>query len=596
MENIIKQWKEMLDEFSSCVEKSVEEVRQCKASVQAMKPDIVNRQMVGKYIRDDNRIIISAPEIIIGNVDKDGILWGDGSEATVTIKGNDVSLHGVSNQVNNGIGSITCKASKISNIAVDPGIDGNEDVVCNASTIINQAQSISLATSQYPDLFPSYRMNGPGTGIYLHSDTIIDIDASSSSKGLKKNVEDEISQLKKQKTELKKEADGTKKSMKSTFEEVEKIIKECEEQSNVLEDIRCNIGTFDDIRIAFEEKTASLASTLRTYMMQLSLLAETCRKITALDKIKGSIPSESDLKQKTTNTSVAINGEMINLSCIDGDNNIRTNKESHIDLNAQKINIRSQEHNDALLKDGAINLNAQQMNISTADTKYKDPKKRDSGDIVATGDIHITSKTMTVEGTDCEFTEKETKEKALSAEGRLNIRFTSTNINATDTKGKATGNISLNAKDIEIKSFDVKEKERTDDKIAAGSSLLITAEKVYAGSKDKNNKTKQFQVVAENTGVFGDSVAEVQQGDGKAILQLSGGNAAIAGSKSGTYGETTVNGKTTFNGDVTAPKVSAKNLEASSSFKSTNISDGIAVPAPPSTSKLSAKLKTEEKK
>lgn len=126
--------------------------------------------------------------------------------------------------------------------------------------------------------------------------------------------------------------------------------------------------------------------------------------------------------------------------------------------------------------------------------------------------------------------------------------------------------------------------------------MLITAEKVYAGSKDKNNKTKQFQVVAENTGVFGDSVAEVQQGDGKAILQLSGGNAAIAGSKSGIYGETTVNGKTTFNGDVTAPKVSAKNLEASSSFKSTNISDGIAVPAPPSTSKLSAKLKTEEKK
>ena len=47
---------------------------------------------------------------------------------------------------------------------------------------------------------------------------------------------------------------------------------------------------------------------------------------------------------------------------------------------------------------------------------------------------------------------------------------------------------------------------------------------------------------------------------------------------------------------IKAPKASIDNVEAKSSFKSPNISDGIAIPAPPSAAKLSAKLKTEEKK
>ena len=81
-----------------------------------------------------------------------------------------------------------------------------------------------------------------------------------------------------------------------------------------------------------------------------------------------------------------------------------------------------------------------------------------------------------------------------------------------------------------------------------------------------------------------------------AILQLSGGNASLSGSKTTLYGETTSEGKTTFKSDVTAGTVNMKNLKVDSSFKTPYTTEGISVPGAPSTAKLSAKLKEEEMK
>ena len=65
----------------------------------------------------------------------------------------------------------------------------------------------------------------------------------------------------------------------------------------------------------------------------------------------------------------------------------------------------------------------------------------------------------------------------------------------------------------------------------------------------------------------------------------------MSASETKVYGATTVNGKTEFKADVQAPKITADNLEANTSFKSSNISDGIPIPGAPSTASLSAKLK-----
>ena len=140
--------------------------------------------------------------------------------------------------------------------------------------------------------------------------------------------------------------------------------------------------------------------------------------------------------------------------------------------------------------------------------------------------------------------------------------------------------------------MDIDKDSKDDKQLAAGSTMLLVSEKMYAGAKDDKNKSKQVQLSSEKVGVFAKTTAELQQE--KATVQLDGGNVSIGGGKTNVFGETTVNGKTAFKADVTAPKAAIDNVEAKSSFKSPNISDGMAVPGAPSSASLSQKLKAED--
>ena len=245
-----------------------------------------------------------------------------------------------------------------------------------------------------------------------------------------------------------------------------------------------------------------------------------------------------------------------------------------------------------LKEKGNIILNAKTIGLSTANTKMQDDGK--NGNVTTEGDVYINSKNVVVTAIDYEIKDTKPKEKALTKDGQLFVRIEKTNLSATDTEGKATGSVTVNSKAIELKSMDVNKEKRTDDKLAAGSSMLLLSEKMYAGAKDKDHKSKKLQAISEEMGLFADKTLEAQQGDAKAVLQLSEGDAAISGSKMQVFGETTLNGKTEVKNELKAPKATIDNLEAKTSFKSTNISDGIAVPGAPSTAKLNAKLKTED--
>ena len=142
--------------------------------------------------------------------------------------------------------------------------------------------------------------------------------------------------------------------------------------------------------------------------------------------------------------------------------------------------------------------------------------------------------------------------------------------------------------------MDVDKEKRTDKSLAKDSTMLLLAEKMFVGAKDKDNKSKKLQAVSEEIGLFADKTFEAQQDEGKALVQLEGGNTSIGGSKTQLYGATTINAKTEIKDELKAPKATIDNVEAKTSFKSSNISDGIPVPAPPSSANLSAKLKTED--
>ena len=90
--------------------------------------------------------------------------------------------------------------------------------------------------------------------------------------------------------------------------------------------------------------------------------------------------------------------------------------------------------------------------------------------------------------------------------------------------------------------------------------------------------------------------AEVQQGEAKAVVTLDGGNLTVGASANEINGDTTIKGKADIKGETTAPSGNFKALEAGSSFKSPNISDGMAAPAAGSAGKPSAKLQEEEAK
>ena len=127
-----EKWQSELEELQKNVKKDLDEIKRCKIEVQSMKNNLTDtlgelKELThGKFIRDDNRIILSAPEIIIGNVDKDGVLYNMPSH--IVVRGNDVNLEasGLGGLLG---GSVTTRASQIRHIAEDPGKDGTEHAV-----------------------------------------------------------------------------------------------------------------------------------------------------------------------------------------------------------------------------------------------------------------------------------------------------------------------------------------------------------------------------------------------------------------------------------------------------------------------------------
>lgn len=593
MESILNDWKKTLDDLKSSIDKSLEEVRECKTAVQRMKPDFVNERRKGRFVRDDARLILSAPEIIIGDVDADGNLLSGASMAKVCIRGNDVSLEGISAS-GAGVGQIQSRAAIIRQIAVDPGIDGREAAVLGTSEITSQARSVSIISSSDKEVFVPGSVKSLRTGVMIHSDSGITIDSSVASETKKKDVDTAVKSLESTKKKLESSVSATKKSIDSLFKEVEKVMEDADGIEKSDDGYNSNAMFLDDLRKQLDEVASALGSTLETYFSELSSLAETCREINALKKIKDGIKSGDDYKKKSTGAAVSINGESVRISSRDGDGNIRTNDSAVVSVNARTVLVKSMGE-DALIDKSSILLRSKKVGISTEDVKLKDPKNGTKGDRLAVGDVEIISKNVNIRAVDNEFDGKNPlKEKALTKDSKLSVRMENLEISATDTEGKATGKVTVNAKDITAKAMDVKKDDRSDDKLASGGTLLLTAEKLFAGSKDGNNKTKELQIAADKTGIFGDTTAEIQQA--KAVVQLDGGNLSMSGGKTQVFGETTVNGKTAFKADVTAPKATIDNLEAKTSFKSTNISDGIPVPGAPSTASLSAKLKVQEKK
>ena len=658
MDYIFEDWEKKLSSFESSVEKDLAEIRKCKAEMQQMKLDVVAELQKGRYVRDTQRLVLSAPEIIIGNVDRSGALFAGGSK--VIVRGTQVGVEGAGEG-----GCLELRAPSIREIAEDPGTDGREHVVGSLSEVVSQARNIIIQSDDASGVFSAPTVPTGGSGVRIHADKTIDVHAAMTAESREERLSGLISETEKQKNFLKEQASAHKKSFTDLKKEMQDLIEKRDKLAKDYDNVRTNYREIKGVSEEIEALSMSITEETYAYAEILSLLAETSRRLKCFKDEKSKIKKGDDFKKKPTGAAVNISGENINLLSVDGENNLRDNEDAGVLIDANRVGICSVDKDGALNKEGKVTVVAKNIEMATAgaadvksndegelekgtytaegdfkltsknitieavdyevaDKKYKekqltsdskiklraktievstegsanvevdDKGKLTKANYTSEGDIIVRSKTLTVESTDNDIENGEAKEKALTAGGKVAIRAEKMGLSATDTEGKATGSVSINAKAVSVKSMDVEKEKRTDDKLAAGSTMTIVAEKMYVGAKSKDVKSKKVQVMSEEIGAFADKTLEIQQDDGKALVQLSGGNASLGGSKTQVYGETTINAKTEVKDEIKAPKATIDNLEAKTSFKSQNISDGIAVPGAPASGSLSAKLKTED--
>ena len=602
MENLaepFEQWHEKLENLHKSVEKELEEIRLCKAEAQTMKNNLsevlsgVSQFSQGQYIRDDHRLILSAPEIVIGNVDKDGVLLKEPSK--IVIRGNDVFLEATGVGETCG-GRIVGRASSIQSIAEDPGRDGVEHTVLPTSEIVSHAKSIVMLSEDTESLFalpdkPSIN------GIELKSETGVSISATKSNKNKKELLKSRAEALENQKKDIESLVKSNKQCVKDGIAQLKKLVNSDEDLLKDSITVRTSYQDLQELYANFASQSSSLYANMANYFASLSSLAEINRQISALEDMEKEVDdAKSSFKEKSTDTFISMQSESIGALSVDGDGNYRENPEAGVSITARNISMSSTLADESLQKDGSISLAAQSVDISTITPKVErnDKGEISKGDYPACGDVRIASKNITLESVDYEWKDKKQTEKALTKDGTLSLRMENIDISATDSEGKATGKVLVNAKKVEVKSVDVDKEKRTEKSLSAGSSMLLLSEKMFMGSRDSKTRSKQMQMVSDNTIMLADTTLELQQD--KAVVQLSGGNAAVSGSSLDLYGKTTLQSDVTAKGAIKGEDLEVKNMEVKSSFKSPCTSEGVSVPGAPASGKLTAKLKEEELK
>lgn len=618
--------------FESSVEKDLKEIRKCKADIQQMRNEIQREKQGNYFVRDAQRIILSAPEIILGNVDPDGVLY-DGAASKIVLRGTDVDLEASGNG-----GRVETRAASIRQIAEDPGSDGHEHVVGVLSEVVSQARQIVIQSDDATGAFSALPSSG-GSGVCIHTDSQIEISATQTAESREKQLENRIKELETRKSQLKEQAADHKESFGDLIKEIEELMQKREELVKDDNAIRTKYNEMEEANAELELVTESLGEEARSYSAILAMLSETNRLLKCFKDEKSKIKKGDDFKKNATGCAVSILGERIGLASVDGEGNLRDTDGSGIAMTANRVSIAAIEADGKLKEKGQVRIQAKNVEVTTAGTadatydkgeltkatyeaegdftlksknitiesvdyEVADKKRKekqltadskiklraktievstessanvevdDEGKLTkanykAEGDIIVRSKTLTVASTDNDLENDETKEKALTAGGTITIRAEKMDLAATDTEGKATGSVSINAKDVSLKSMDTDKESHDDKALAAGGTMLIVSETMNVGAKSKDMKSKKVETMSEEISVAADKTLEHSQGDGKASVKLADGKATVEASK------TQIGCDTEVKGEVKAPKATIDKVQVNQSFKSPNITDGM---------------------
>lgn len=591
MANILDDLKAALSSFESSVKSDLEEIRSQKLEVLRLKNEITDTANGVNYVRNDGTVIISAPNIIIGNVDKQGNLLGQGGGSRVVIRANSVAVEGVGSDIVGG--SIVQRAASIRSIAVDPGVDGMENVVCDRSEIVCQAKGIALQADNDEAAFVSSA--GTSLGISLLTDTAIQLNATPACKSKMAVIDQEMTTIDSQAGNLNSQMRSVKNDVEKAIADITRLIDQQTELNDSEEHLRSSQPDLSEMHDQYVVLEQQLLDAVSHHIRLIAQLAELNRRKDALKLIKQELSdNSSQFKKASTGSFIAMNSEVVGIRSVDGDGNLRDNPEAGLYVKSPHIGLYSTDRKGQLVEGGSVSVNAQSVGISTASAKLD--AKQEKGDIDAIGDVTIISRTLNVQAIDRKMENKKIEEKALTKDGKITFRAENITAEAADTEGKSTGRIQLNAHDIRVASMNLDKEQRTFKELAADSQMVLTADNMFVGSSSNDSAATLVQVAADKVAVMAATTAEMQQGDGKAVVTLDSGNLTAGSGKNQLSGDTTIAGKAEIKGETTAPSGKFDSLDAAKSFTSPNISDGMAMPSPASPAKPSAKLKQQEAK
>ena len=615
----------------------LQNIRELKQEVYNLKVDTFNNSQ-GTLIRDDHRIVLSAPEIVIGDVNLGGQL-NPASQSTIIIRGNNVAVQGVGDN-----GEVKVQAPAIQQIAENAGIDGNEHIIGDFSKVVTQAQDITIEsdTVSKGGAFPTADVI-TGGGIRFNADHAVEVTAAKSLTTRLANLNRRVQELEAAKTSFEDEVKTKGDEYNAKREEVDDLMKKRQQLKTGELDIRSDYRDLDEMNIRINELSDGLSKSIYEYADALSNLGETLRLIALFKKQVHDLEQvNEDNFRKGINTYVAIQSEMVNVATMDGDGKFLSNENAGVNLLTNTMMIASQpDQADKLPDNNRLEINMKNIEIITGATKQVTVNSDgtvESAKMPAEGEVLIRSKAITMESVDYEIDQKKKKESGLTEKGKIKIRSNDIELNTatstqmevdengviTQAKYMPQGNVTINSKNFQLKAYETAS-DGTEEKktalvqgsffgvntelvnvsaidpegkatgmiMAEGGNLVMLGENVKLGTFNQDKmKSKTVQMASGEVLIAGEKLVEAQQGD-KAVLQLTDGNAAISGGKTGIYGETTINAKAEIKGDLSAPKAVIGNLEASSSFKSPNISDGMAAGGGGGGGSLSAKKKVE---
>lgn len=465
--------KKAIDDLKSQAVDNILAVNEAKMAVVNKVAEVAQTFQKGKYIESPERIIISSPDIVIGNVDRWGIAKPGG---TVTLRASEINIEGTSSGSMGG--NVKIQAPIIHQYASDPGCEGNGESVGYGSEILLHAAGIGLqadniGTKNVLSKHPSLPVSGwvsistdEGVAIAKASHNNRAEDEGGMLADLEGQLDEEGIALQ---TKLTSIATTLKKNSGSLFDSLPPAM---------LLAAAITEGSADNVQIfkeqeEFNEAVVDLCNDLEEYLKKMFMYKS--RQI-KFDTNKGQ--SKYNIEAKDTGTHI--------VNIITNKANITTGadeKDSIVTFNSNVLAV------EGIGKNSIISLNADNVAISTV--KPDKVKDKDGYSMIDNGQINVITKSLNLNSLASTSATKEdqTVLKEQTDGSKLEVKFKDILIDtapiAKDDKDKGKGKIAVNTKEFDLTGYECMAEETK--KFDAGSKANIAAETINFGG-DKSSK------------------------------------------------------------------------------------------------------------